>query len=100
MLGGTLYYSGASGTMSHGLTVAADGGITTDNDLTLTGPVAYSGGAFTKLGDGTLLFNTPTATTNALALSTPKQELSPSTATVERSTTSVRSMSAMWAQRR
>ena len=68
--GGTLYYTGADGTMTRGFTVAGDCNVQTDNTLTIAGAIAYTGGAFTKLGAGTLLFDTPTAGTNTLGAAT------------------------------
>ncbi len=60
--GGTLSYTGASTTIDRGFTIAGTGsGISTVNDLTMTGPVASTGGNLIKTGPGNLILTNPGA---------------------------------------
>ena len=54
--GGTMHYSGANASSSRGFTIAAvNSGISTQNDLTLSGPVVSSAGNLIKTGPGNLI---------------------------------------------
>ena len=60
--GGALSYTGASTTIDRGFTIAGTGStISTVNDLTLTGPVASTGGNLIKTGPGNLILTNPGA---------------------------------------
>ncbi len=61
---GTVTDAGADVTVNHGFTIAGDATIAPVNNLTIAGPVAYTGGDLTMKGSGTVTFATPTATTN------------------------------------
>ena len=56
--GGTLNYNGVATTSDRGFTiVGANSGISTTNDLTLSGPVVSTGGNLTKAGVGNLILS-------------------------------------------
>ncbi len=60
--GGTLEYTGAATTIDRGFTIAATGSvISTANDLTISGPVAATGGNLVKTGAGNLILTNPGA---------------------------------------
>ncbi len=60
---GTLHYTGPSATTDRGYTLQAGSAraaiLRTDNDLTISGPVSATSGAFIKDGDGTLSLTYP-----------------------------------------
>ncbi len=60
--GGTLEYTGPATTIDRGFTIAATGSvISTANDLTISGPVAATGGNLVKTGAGNLILTNPGA---------------------------------------
>jgi fibronectin-binding autotransporter adhesin len=66
LAGGTLADAGVNVALNKGFTIAGAAAIAPENHLTITGAVAYTAGSLTKLGAGTVTFNTPAATTNSL----------------------------------